>query len=88
MGDELKHCPFCGAPAFSWEWNGGARVDCSGWDSKDGQEHFVGVGGKTIKEAIERWNMRADINPTTMKSVDEPERRKRVFYPNNNDYEV
>ena len=61
---ELKPCPFCGAEAHLWKWNDGCRVDCSRWRSKDDDVHFVGIGARTEKEAIERWNTRfntADI---------------------------
>lgn len=54
MDINLKPCPFCGAPANMWSWNGGTRIDCSKW--RDG--HFVGVEGKTEQEAIELWQMR------------------------------
>lgn len=50
---ELKPCPFCGASAKLWRWNGGTRIDCSEWDSK---KHLVGVYGKTDEEAVENWN--------------------------------
>ena len=56
--EEVKPCPFCGSPAFVWEWNGGARVDCSNWLAADGREHFVGIGARSRKEAIEIWNTR------------------------------
>lgn len=56
--DELKRCPFCGAEARAWEWNGGARVDCSKWQGKDGEEHFVSIGAKTMDMAIKLWNAR------------------------------
>lgn len=59
---ELKPCPFCGAPAVHWEWNGGARVDCSKWAS-DGTAvnvHFVGIGARTFEEAAKLWNERKD----------------------------
>ena len=61
---ELKPCPFCGAPAVHWEWNGGARVDCSKWTS-DGAAvnvHFVGIGARTFEEAAKLWNERKDGN--------------------------
>ena len=60
MEHKLKPCPFCGAPATAWEWNGGARVDCSAWRVTDGYEHYVGIGGKTMEEAIKKWNKRAN----------------------------
>ena len=56
---KLKPCPFCGAPANKWSWNGGTRIDCSAWDSSDKHTHYVGVGAKTEQEAIEAWNRRA-----------------------------
>lgn len=56
----LKPCPMCGAPAKAWEWNLGARVDCSMWSCSEGQEHYVGVGGKTLEDAIAAWNRRYD----------------------------
>ena len=56
---ELKPCPFCGAPAHKWSWNGGTRIDCSAWDSSDKHTHYVGIGAKTEQEAIEAWNRRA-----------------------------
>ena len=55
----LKPCPFCGAPANKWSWNGGTRIDCSAWDSSDKHTHYVGIGAKTEQEAIEAWNNRA-----------------------------
>lgn len=54
---DLPKCPFCGAYARSWEWNGGARIDCSAWGG-GGNEHYVGVGGKTLDEAEKNWNKR------------------------------
>ena len=54
----LKPCPFCGAPARAWEWNGGARVDCSNWRGIDVDEHFVGIGARTMEEAVRLWNTR------------------------------
>lgn len=56
----LKPCPFCGAAASAWEWNGGARVDCSKWvaDANSVNVHYVGIGAKTMKEAVKRWNER------------------------------
>jgi hypothetical protein len=58
----IKPCPFCGAKANAWEWNGGARVDCSRWRVTDGKEHYVGVGGKTLPEAIKEWNKRYGVD--------------------------
>ena len=59
---ELKPCPFCGAAASAWEWNGGARVDCSKWraDAYSVYTHYVGIGAGTMEEAIELWNRRAE----------------------------
>ena len=59
-GEMLKPCPFCGAPASAWSWNGGARVDCSKWysDANSVNVHFVGIGAKTPEEAIKIWNAR------------------------------
>lgn len=59
---ELKPCPFCGAAASAWEWNGGARVDCSKWraDAYSVYTHYVGIGARTMEEAIELWNRRAE----------------------------
>ena len=60
MAPILKPCPFCGAPAKHWEWNGGSRIDCSKWAS-DGAAvnvHFVGIGAKTFEEAAKLWNER------------------------------
>lgn len=56
----LKPCPFCGAAASAWEWNGGARVDCSKWvaDAYSVNVHYVGIGAKTMEEAVRRWNER------------------------------
>lgn len=58
MKVELKPCPFCGAEAHLWKWNGGVRIDCSHWRSKGSDEHYVGIGARTTKEAIEKWNAR------------------------------
>lgn len=55
---DLKPCPFCGSPARLWSWNGGTRIDCSKWRGGDANVHYVGIGAKTEKEAIERWNKR------------------------------
>lgn len=57
-----KPCPFCGAPAFIWQWNGGARVDCSKWssDAPAVNVHFVGIGAKTRDEAVKIWNTRSE----------------------------
>lgn len=52
---DLPKCPFCGSDAKSWEWNGGARVGCSAWNGNDGEEHYVGVGGRTLEEAEKKW---------------------------------
>jgi len=52
----LKPCPFCGAKAFLWRWNGGTRIDCSNWNAVTG--HFVGIQGKTDEEAIALWQRR------------------------------
>ena len=62
---ELKPCPFCGAAASAWEWNGGARVDCSKWraDAYSVYTHYVGIGARTMEEAIELWNRRAEQPP-------------------------
>ena len=59
-GEMLKPCPFCGAPANIWSWNGGTRVDCSRWysDPTATRVHFVGIGAKTPEEAIKVWNER------------------------------
>lgn len=56
----LLPCPFCGAPANIWSWNGGTRVDCSRWysDPTATRVHFVGIGAKTAEEAIKIWNER------------------------------
>lgn len=56
----LKPCPFCGAEARMWQWNGGTRIDCSKWDSSDDSTHFVGVGAKTKEKAVELWNERME----------------------------
>lgn len=61
MADEiLKPCPFCGAAASAWAWNGGARVDCSKWvsDAYSVNVHYVGIGAKTMEEAVRLWNRR------------------------------
>ena len=61
-GEMLKPCPFCGAPAYAWSWNGGARVDCSKWysDANSVNVHFVGIGAKTLDEAVKIWNTRSE----------------------------
>lgn len=35
------------------------RIDCSAWNVKDGEEHYVGIGAKTEEEAVRRWNGRS-----------------------------
>lgn len=72
--DELLPCPFCGGKARFWQWNGGARVDCSRWYGTDGNEHYVGVGGKTAQEAIANWNRRTNVHESTMQGMS----KKRV----------
>ena len=52
---DLLPCPFCGAPAKFWQWNTGARVECTNWGKND---HFVGIGGRTLDEAVRLWNER------------------------------
>lgn len=54
----MMPCPICGAKAEAWEWNGGARVQCSKWCVKSGAEHMISVGGKTLAEAVAKWNDR------------------------------
>lgn len=57
----LKPCPFCGAEARMWQWNGGTRIDCSRWVWDDsGDIHFVGVGSRNREAAIELWNTRCE----------------------------
>ena len=58
--ERMKPCPFCGASANLWAWNGGARVDCSKWKVTNGNEHYVGIGAKTAEEAIRLWNERSN----------------------------
>ena len=57
---KLLPCPFCGAEAFAWEWNYGARVDCSEWIATGKRTHFVGIGGENMEEAIRLWNTRKE----------------------------
>ena len=60
--DELKllPCPICGGKARAWQWNGGARVECENWDMKDESFHMVGVGARTMDEAVAAWTRRYD----------------------------
>ena len=55
--DELKKCPFCGADAFLWEWNGGTAIQC---EKFNGDSHLVQIRGKNRAEVIELWNRRAE----------------------------
>ena len=52
---DLPKCPFCGAYASAWERNGGARIECSAWAVRIGEEHYVSIGGKTLEEAEKKW---------------------------------
>jgi len=74
---ELKPCPFCGAAASAWEWNGGARVDCSKWraDAYSVYTHYVGIGARTMEEAIELWNRRAEQPPAQPEPLTDKEQR-------------
>lgn len=59
MHFQLFPCPFCGASATMWTWNGGARVQCEKWQCVREPVHLVSVGGKTPEEAANAWNARA-----------------------------
>lgn len=58
-----KPCPFCGGPATITKWHGGGplktMVSC---EDEHGTSCHVApdVVGKTLEEALERWNTRAD----------------------------
>ena len=58
--EELKPCPFCGGKPRAWSWNGGARIDCENWKGSDPGVHYVGVGARTMDEAVKLWNRRVD----------------------------
>lgn len=57
----LKPCPFCGAEANMWKWNGGVRIDCSLWASTNVRTHFIGIGALTEEEAVRIWNTREEV---------------------------
>ena len=54
----LKPCPFCGAPASMWKWNGGTRIDCGRFQAT---KHIVGIEGRTDDEAMRLWNTRFEV---------------------------
>lgn len=63
---ELRECPFCGQQPEKREhtyWTGMRneimRVDLACGDT-DFRGHRVYAGGKTLEEAAERWNRRAE----------------------------
>ena len=51
---ELRRCPFCGSLPRYWQWNYGTIIECR---CKD---HIVQCQGKTLEEAVEAWERRAD----------------------------
>lgn len=56
---ELKPCPFCGSPAKVGKYiDGTAIVHCSKWERNNSCEHLVGIGGRTVEEAVKLWNTR------------------------------
>jgi hypothetical protein len=65
--EELKPCPFCGGKPRAWSWSGGARIDCENWlKGSDPDVHYVGVGARTMDEAVKRWNRRVDNGSTEL----------------------
>ena len=58
MTEELRPCPFCGGKARIWDWNGGVRIDCENWAGIDPCVHYVGIGARTVEEAVRLWNGR------------------------------
>ena len=62
--DDLKRCPFCGAKAFMWSWNGGTAIQCDNYQNKSkGKDgHLVQVEADTQEEAIKLWNTRTEGN--------------------------
>ena len=54
---KLKKCPFCGAEAFVWETNHRVFIECSKYSAN---WHLIRVTGRTMEEAVEAWNRRAD----------------------------
>lgn len=52
---ELKRCPICGSLPRYWQWNHGAIVEC--WC----KDHRIQCEGKTLEQAIEAWERRADV---------------------------
>lgn len=54
---ELKRCPICGSLPRYWQWNHGAIVEC--WC----KDHRIQCEGKTLEEAVEAWERRADVEP-------------------------
>lgn len=54
---KLKNCPFCGGEAFVWRTNHRVFIQCSNYNANS---HLVQVRGRTMGEAIEAWNRRAD----------------------------
>ena len=52
---DAKPCPFCGAEAKSWQWNGGTVIQCSEYHPS---RHQVSIERKTLEECLEAWNER------------------------------
>lgn len=63
IDERAKPCPFCGGPATIVRWHGGGplktMVSC---EDAEGLSCPVApdVTGKTVEEALDRWNTRAE----------------------------
>lgn len=55
--NNLKPCPFCGAPAHMWKTNYSTFIECSKYNAAN---HQIEVSGRTEEEAAEAWNRRVN----------------------------